>query len=50
MPRDKRLKTNTKVYHIIDRGINKQEIFLDKQDIIKYLEAIKKTKEKYKYE
>lgn len=50
MPRDKRKKSITKVYHIILRGINKQDIFLDKQDFAKYLEEIKNTKEKYKYE
>lgn len=50
MPRDKRKKSNTKVYHVIDRGINKQDILLDKQDFLKYMEEIENTKEKYKYE
>lgn len=50
MPRDKRKKSSTKVYHVIDRGINKQDILLDKQDFIKYVEEIKNTKEKYEYE
>ena len=50
MPRHKRAKTLTKTYHVIVRGINKQDIFLDKQDFIKYREEIKNTKEKYKYE
>ena len=50
MPRYARIKTSTKVYHVINRGINKQDIFLDKQDVLKYIKEIKNTKEKYKYE
>ena len=50
MPRYARMKTNTKVYHVVDRGINKQDIFLDKQDILKYIKEIENTKEKYMYE
>ena len=50
MPRCARIKTNTKVYHVIIRGINKQDIFLDKQDFLKYIKEIKNTKDKYDYE
>ena len=50
MPRIKRSKSYTKVYHIIIRGINKQDIFLDKQDYLKFIKEIENTKEKYLYE
>ena len=50
MPRMERIKSKTKVYHVVDRGINKQNIFLDQQDLKKYREEVKKTKEKYNYE
>jgi len=44
-----RKKSNTKVYHIIIRGINRQNIFLDKQDLRKFLKEVKRTEEVYKY-
>ena len=50
MPRYKRTKAFTKVYHVIIRGINKQDIFLDKRDFYKFIQEIKNTKEKYKYQ
>jgi len=50
IPRTPRKKSNTNVYHIIIRGINRQDIFLDKQDFRKFLKEIKRTKEVYKYE
>lgn len=50
MPRVQRKKSYTNVYHIIIRGINRQNIFLDKQDYRKMLKEITNTKEKYKYE
>ena len=50
MPRCARIKTSTKIYHIINRGINKQDIFLDKQDFRKYIKEVENTKEKYGYE
>ena len=50
IPRSPRKKSNTNVYHIIIRGINKQDIFLDKQDFRKFLKEIKRTKEVYQYE
>ncbi len=49
MPRFKRTKTVTKVYHIIIRGTSNQDLFFDKQDFQKFIEEIKNTKEKYKY-
>ena len=50
IPRAPRKKSITNVYHVIIRGINRQEIFLDKQDFRKFLKEIKRTKEVYKYE
>lgn len=49
-PRRSREKSFSKVYHVIIRGINKQNIFLDDQDFKKLKKELKKTKEKYKYE
>lgn len=42
-------KTITKTYHILMRGINKQDIFIDNQDKCKFLNELKKSKEEYKY-
>lgn len=49
MPRQPRKKCNTKIYHCILRGINKQDIFLDKQDYLKFKKEIKITKEIFSY-
>ena len=48
--RAQRTKSNTNVYHVIIRGINRQDIFLDNQDFRKFLKEVKRTKELYKYE
>ena len=52
IPRDSRndLKINTNTYHVIIRGINKQDIFLDNFDKSKFFKELKMTKEEYKYE
>lgn len=50
MPRTPRIKGNSKIYHIIIRGINKQIIFLKKEDYKKFIKQIQKAKEKYQYE
>lgn len=50
MPRKNRNKSITKVYHVMMRGINKQDIFLDKQDFNKIIKEIKRTKERYGYQ
>lgn len=49
MPRMARKISKSKVYHIIFRGNDKQDIFLDKQDYLKMMKEIINTKEKYKY-
>ena len=48
--RTQRTKSNTNVYHVIIRGINRQDIFLDNQDFRKFLKELKRTKELYQYE
>ena len=50
MPRVARGKSCTKVYHIILRGNDKQDIFFDNQDYIKFIKEIVNTKEKYNYD
>ena len=50
MPRKARKFSNTKVYHIILRGNDKQDIFFEEQDYNKFIKEVKNTKEKYKYE
>ena len=51
MPRlsrsDSKIITNT--YHILIRGINKQDIFLDKYDKDRFIKYLLETKEKYNY-
>ena len=48
MPGQAREKSKTGIYHIIIRGANKQEIFHDEEDKIKFLEILKKVKSKTK--
>ncbi len=50
LPRIARDYSEIKVYHIIIRGIDKQEIFFDEDDRYKFMNIIENTKEKYKYE
>ena len=49
MPRVSRenSKAITKTYHILLRGINKQDIFLDNQDKSKFLKELKETKQEF---
>ncbi|WRP06290.1 transposase [Rossellomorea aquimaris] len=44
MPRHARRRSKTGVYHVIVRGANKQEIFHDDRDRIKYLDILRKYK------
>lgn len=50
MPRITRQTSGTKVYHLILRGIDKQDIFLNEGDYKKFLEIIKETKKQYEYD
>ncbi len=45
MPRLARVKSITKIYHIMLRGIDKRDIFLEDEDRIKFLENINNAKE-----
>ena len=47
MPRMARKVSKTKVYHVILRGNDKQDIFFDEQDYKKLIKEFKNTKEKY---
>lgn len=49
MPRQGRIISETGMYHVILRGINKQDIFLDNQDKYKFIKELIKSKEKYEY-
>lgn len=49
MPRKPREYSKIKVYHVILRGINKQQIFLDANDKKEFLLQLQKTKSKYNY-
>ncbi|MEA4961018.1 REP-associated tyrosine transposase [Lutispora sp.] len=50
MPRDARNRSESGIYHIMLRGINRQNVFEDEQDIERLLETIKKYKEVSKCE
>lgn len=50
LPRIARKISSTKVYHIILRGNDRQDIFWDEQDYHKFLKIIKSLKEKYQYD
>lgn len=50
MPRCARRKSESGIFHIILRGINKQNIFEDDEDREKFTETIKRYKEVSKYE
>lgn len=49
MPRKPRTKSSTGVYHVMLRGINRQTIFEDDEDRLKYLSVLKKFKDVSKY-
>lgn len=50
MPRGARKKSNSGIYHIMLRGINKQTIFEDEQDRTRFLDTLKKYKDISNYE
>lgn len=50
LPRDARNSSSTGIYHIMLRGINRQDIFGDEEDIERLLETIKKYKEVSQYQ
>lgn len=50
MPRKAREKCEYSIYHIMIRGNNKQDIFIDQEDRIQYLERLKRYKETFDME
>ncbi len=50
MPRGPRKISNTGIYHIILRGINKQNIFMDKEDKLKFIDTLQLYKDKGFYQ
>lgn len=50
MPRQSRRKSHSKVYHCMLRGINKQDIFFEKNDYLEFQNFIRKTKKIYFYQ
>ena len=50
MPYKIRKRSMTRVYHVMLRGNDRQDIFYDNQDYMKFLKLIKITKEKYQCE
>lgn len=49
MPRTARVAPKEYLYHILTRGNNRQDVFKDEKDYKKYLEILKKYKDKYKF-
>ena len=49
MPRRARIKSNSGIYHIMLRGINRQVIFEDEEDYLKFLETLKNYKDISEY-
>ena len=49
MPRQARERSNTGIYHVMLRGIDKRNIFLDEEDRMKFIESVLKAKRKGKF-
>ncbi|TAN59137.1 transposase [bacterium] len=49
MPRPPRISLSGLVYHIINRGNNRQAVFKEEEDFDTYLKTISKFKEKYSF-
>jgi putative transposase len=50
MPRGPRIRSESGVYHIVMRGINRQTIFEDKEDCEKFIETLQRYKDHCGYE
>lgn len=48
MPRTAREKHDHAIYHIMSRGNNREKIFFDEDDKVRYLDTVKRYQEKYK--
>ena len=49
MPRTSRIAPGEQVYHILTRGNNRQDVFKDEGDFRKYVEILRKYKDKYEF-
>lgn len=49
MPRTVRKKSKSGIYHIVLRGINRQVIFKDEEDAVKFMQMLEEYKEKSGY-
>ncbi|MEN6325889.1 MAG: transposase [Syntrophomonas sp.] len=49
MPRNARQKSESGIYHIMVRGINRQDIFHDDEDMQRYLETIAHMKKENRF-
>ena len=46
LPRTKRLLSSTGIYHVMVRGINQQNIFVEDNDYLKYIDTLREYKKK----
>ena len=49
MPRESRKRSESGVYHIMLRGINRQQVFKDDEDYRRFLETLEKYREECDY-
>ena len=49
VPRTVRRKSESRIYHVILRGINRQQIFVDDEDNLRFIETLSKYKEQCGY-
>ena len=49
MPRPIRIHLPDLIYHVLNRGNNRQVTFIEEQDYLHYLEILKKYKEKFQF-
>ena len=47
MPRQERRQSATGIYHVMLRGINKQDIFEDDEDYLQFLKILRGLVERY---
>ena len=47
MPRQPRTSSGTGIYHVMLRGINRQDIFEDKEDYVRMLSCLQQMLEQY---
>ena len=50
MPRKARVKSSTHIYHVVIRGADRQHIFIENKDYLKYLDILKYYKEKLTFD